>query len=293
MRSGFIGIIGVPNAGKSSLVNKIVEESVSIVTKKPQTTRKRTLGIVTVPENYQMIFVDTPGVTDSSEGLNLFLKKELDRALEDVDVVIATIAPWEFDSSQRPWVLEVPAKVPTIYVATQSDRVKIKDEIFEKWKKFFDKIPPPLYLTSSRTGDGIKALKSLIMKELPEGPLYFPSDVFTPQSMREMTSEVIRKHCFQELHQEIPYGLAVVTQTFEEDKVYKIAADIVVSKESHKPMVIGQNGQLLKIIGTKARLELEKAFDHKIFLKLHVVSRPGWMKNHHFLKELGFEHGIS
>ncbi|MDZ4678499.1 MAG: GTPase Era [Oligoflexia bacterium] len=290
-RSGYITIIGVPNAGKSSLVNALVKESVSIVTAKPQTTRKRTLGILTQPNQFQMVFVDTPGIIDSDAGLNPFLKQELQASLGHVDVVIAAIAPWEFNKEEKPWAVQIAQGInkPVIYIATQSDKYVTADMINKRDTLWPQWIPSaPLKLISSVREQGLEELKDLIYSHLPEGPQYYDTDIFTPQSMRELAAETIRKHCFEQLHQEIPYGLAVVLRSFEEKKLFKIEADIMLSKDSHKGMVIGAGGQTLKQIGTRARYELEKIFGHKIFLKLHVIVKPQWLKDRNWLEELGY-----
>lgn len=291
-KSGFVGVIGVPNAGKSSLVNKLVKESVSIVTSKPQTTRKRTLGILTAENQYQVVFVDTPGVIDSDKGLNTFLKKELQNTFNDVDVVIAAVAPWEFESLDAPWVVKAAMALKdkkVFFISTQSDKIaKSREEILQAWTQWTGVSNHTLFFTSSRTGEGLETLITEITSSLPNGPLYYDIETFTPQSMRDLATEVIRKYCFERLHQEIPYGLAVLLRTFEEgEKLYKLEADIIVMKESHKGMVIGQGGASLKSIGTLARVELERLFNTKVFLKLHVVTKP-WIGNKNLMEELGY-----
>jgi len=293
-KSGYVSVVGLPNVGKSSLVNSLVKESVSIVTSKPQTTRKRTLGILTEPGRYQIIFVDTPGVTDSDVGLNSFLKQELSAALRDVDVIIAAIGPWEFESTELPWVLKMYSqyKRPVFFVITQIDKLNIrKENIAAKWSTWIQDHslaqPLRLHFTSSRSGEGLDGLKEMILGALPFGPQYYDPEIYTTQTMRELTNEVIRKYCFERLFQEIPYGLAVVIRSFEEGPILKIAADIIVSKEGHKGMVVGQGGRSLKEIGIKSRMELEQIFETKVFLKLHVVAKP-WLKDRYLLEELGY-----
>jgi GTPase len=293
-KSGYITLVGVPNAGKSSLVNALVKEAVSIVTSKPQTTRKRTMGILTEEDKFQMIFVDTPGVIESNDGLNPYLKNELTKALEDVDVVVCAIGPWEFKNKEIPWAVKLGQTLDPapIYILTQTDTLKggpeQLEEIENKFKSFFEKNPPPLLRTSSRTSLGLVNLKNLILERLPEGPQYYETDIFTPQTMREITAEIIRKHCFEQLHQELPYGLAVLVQSYEEGPIIKIGADILVSRESHKPMVIGKGAQVLKQIGVRSRFELEKLTGQKVFLKLHVVVKQNWLKDKNYMEELGY-----
>ena len=290
-KSGFVTVIGVPNAGKSSLVNALVKETVTIVTAKPQTTRKRTMGILNKENEYQIIFVDTPGVIESDAGLNSYLKTELNNSLKDVDVVVAAVAPWEFQKEEKPWALKVCEKFDgkVIYIATQTDKkspAPDHEARLTRWNTWTENTP--LLETSSRNREGVEELKLLVIEKLPEGPQYYDVDLFTPQTMREMTGEVIRKQCFELLHQEIPYGLAVLIRTFEEGNCYKVEGDIIVSKDSHKGMVIGKGGGVLKQIGTRARFELERMFNHKMNLKLHVVVKPAWIKDRQYLQELGY-----
>jgi GTPase len=288
-KSGYVTVAGVPNAGKSSLVNAMVGEPVSIVTAKPQTTRKRTLGILTEPDKHQVVFIDTPGVINSTAGLNPYLKEELDKAMEGIDAVIAAIAPWEFKQSEKPWVLTAleSVKVPVIFVSTQADRLSQPQriEVIERWKTWTQ---APLLFTSATRGLGLPDLKEKILSLLTEGPKYYDEDIYTTQNMRQISTEIVRKQCFELLHQEIPYGLAVVLRTYEAGPMDRIEADIVVNKDSHKGMVIGKGGQMLKMIGTRARLELEKNFGKKIFIKLHVIVKPDWIQDKKWLEELGY-----
>lgn len=286
MKSGFVTVIGVPNAGKSSLVNALVGEEVSVVTSKPQTTRRRTLGILAEPNEYQIVFVDTPGFIENAQGeLNAFLMKELDNSLRDIQVVIAAVAPWELRQEGKPWALTLGEKIqtPVIYVSTQSD-IKLPD--MEKWTSLTDK---PLLLTSAVSGQNLDELKKQILNLLPTGEAYYDMDIYTNQTLRELSSEIIRKNCFESLHQEVPYGLAINIRDFKEEKIFKIHADIVLNRESHKSMVIGQGGQMIKKIGTLSRQAMEKQFDQSVFLKLNVVVKPQWMKNKMLMEELGYE----
>ena len=291
-KSGYVAVAGIPNAGKSSLVNALVKEPVSIVTAKPQTTRKRTLGILTKPDEYQIVFVDTPGVIESREGLNPFLKAELSEGIKDVDAIIACIAPWEFEGAEAPWILKtfMNSSSKIFWVATQSDKhgskqFKNTEQVMERWNQWTTTLD--LLITSSRNGQGLLELEDLLLEVIPEGPQYYDPELYTPQTLRDITAEVVRKSCFEMLHQEIPYGLAVVVRTFKEGPLCKIEADILISRESHKGMVIGRGGEMLKNIGVRSRYELEKVFRQKIFLKLHVVVKP-WLKDPRLLEELGY-----
>ncbi len=286
-KSGFVTLVGVPNAGKSSLVNALVGESVSIVTAKPQTTRFKTLGIST-EKDHQIIWVDTPGVVDTKKGLNPILRDELNLALKNVDAIVATIAPWELN--QMPWVHGLWEKIKdrAVLIVTQSDKISLEDraKFLIKGQEIFGRQP---LFTSSVTGHGVDDLRAEVLKHLKPGPRFYDDEIYTTQTMREMAGEVVRKFCFEFLHQEIPYGLTVIVQEFKEGPIVEIAADILVSKSSHKGMVIGQGGSVLKNIGTRARTVLEKQWNSKVFLKLHVVVRENWIHDKSILRESGFK----
>ncbi|MBK9294386.1 MAG: GTPase Era [Oligoflexia bacterium] len=286
MKAGFVTIIGVPNAGKSSLVNALIGENVSAVTSKPQTTRKRTLGILTKPNEYQIVFVDTPGVIENAQGeLNQFLMKELNDSLKDIQVVLAAIAPWDLKQNEKPLALKMTEnlKIPVIYVATQCD-LKLID--MNKWAQFSKE---PLLQTSAKDKTNLEELKNIIIEKLPQNAAYYAEDIYTNQTLRELSAEIIRKNCFENLHQEIPYGLAVNIRDFKEEKIYKIHADIVLTRDSHKAMVIGQGGSMIKKIGTASRMSMEEQFGEKVFLKLNVNVKPNWVKDKMFMQELGYE----
>ncbi|MCC6278330.1 MAG: GTPase Era [Oligoflexia bacterium] len=293
-KSGFVTVIGVPNAGKSTLVNALVGESVSIVTAKPQTTRKRTIGILNQENVGQAVFVDTPGMIEKDEGLNSFLKSEIEESLKSVDCLVCLIAPWEWSLDQQPWAIQVAQSQKfsrIIYVASQHDRLKHPDESYRNKLKLWTSASSELEFVSvqSQKAEGLKSLTTKIFEALPEHPAYYSDELFTTQTLRELASEQVRASCFELLNQEIPYGIAIQCQSFEEgEKIFKIEADIVLSKESHKGIAIGKGGAMLKAIGTRARMNLEKQFSTKVFLKLHVKVRTHWMKDNHWLQELGY-----
>jgi GTP-binding protein Era len=191
-----------------------------------------------------------------------------------------------------PWVLKIALEIKNkkiIFIATQGDKIIMpREQIMQRWLEWTGVDGAPLVFTSSRTSEGLDSVLNQLTEHLPEGPLYYDVDTFTPQTMRELTAEIVRKQCFERLHQEIPYGLAILIREFEEGaEINKILADVIVAKDSHKGMVIGQGGESLKFIGMHARRELEKLFDKKVFLKLHVVVKP-WIDNKMLMEELGY-----
>lgn len=289
-KSGFVSVIGLPNVGKSSLVNALVNESVSIVTPKPQTTRKNTLGVLNL-ENSQIVFVDTPGFVDTTKGLNPVLKAQFEKSFEGVDVVVGAVGPWECFTDKKPWVIEFlqSKKTNKIFVFTQVDRYnlpELKEKLAPKileWGLASEKV----FFTSSQAKFGLFELTQELESLLKEGPEYYPKDEYTTQSVREMASEVVRKYCFELTHQEVPYGLAVLIKKYEQGPTDKIYADILVSKESHKPMLIGKGGSVIREIGIKARTDIEKIVGHKVALMTQVVVKPNWMESNSMLSELG------
>ncbi len=294
-RAGFLGLIGQPNAGKSTLMNFLVEEKVSIVSSKPQTTRRRILGIWSSEEG-QIVFVDAPGVIKADKGLNGFLAQEAQDVIGNSDALVAVISVDEEKPENAERVIEMVSKSgkPWIGVITKTDisekahRVMIlKRMIEEKGGKAFS--------TSVKDSKGDKEEREALLIEmlqiLPESPApLYDVELFTNENIREMASEVIREKCFEFLHHEIPYSLAVRIIKFEEDAlpVPKIYAEILVAKESHKAIVVGKKASVIKEIGMASRKEIEKLMDQKIFLDIKVLAKPDWFANKRMMKELGY-----
>lgn len=291
-KAGYIGLIGHPNAGKSSFLNRLVEEKVAIVTPKPQTTRRRVLGIVN-QEDAQLVFVDSPGVVRTTTGINSFLQKELQSVIEESDVLLAIVS---LDT-------ETPEMVDTILdmVANQRKPWCIfinKTDLQEKAHRL-GKIIEKIELRKGRYfvgtcahEEGIpkKEILEFCVQNLPTnpGPLY-ESEIYTPHSIRELTVELVREKCFEFLDKELPYQLAVRVIKFDEsDSIPKISFEILVAKETHKGIVIGKGGETLKKIGTEARRDIEKLLAGKVFLQFHVAIRPQWTKNKQIMEELGY-----
>jgi GTP-binding protein Era len=296
-RSGFVGLIGQPNAGKSTLMNILVKEKVSIVTAKPQTTRRRILGIVSKDEG-QAVFVDAPGVLKASKGLNAFLSQEAQDVIEQSDMLMAVLS---LDTESKEKAEEIIEMVgasgkPWFAVVTKMDlndflrRLQPLRDLCVKHKNCIGVVE-----ASSQWGKEKESLREeilrLVFSKLPESPQpLYDIELFTPHTVKDLVTEIIREQCFEVLHHEIPYQTAVRIQKFDESdpKMPKIYAEILVSKDSHKPILIGKGGATIKEIGTLARKEIEKMMDQKVFLSLEVSVRDNWFENKNLMKELGY-----
>lgn len=296
-RAGFVGLIGQPNAGKSTLVNLLVEEKISIVTAKPQTTRRRVLGIVNRKEG-QLIIVDAPGLVKAKKGLNAFLEKEAHDVIASSDALIGVISLDEKEKDNVLHILDLlkKSKKPFMIVVTKTDLADFKHRL-SLVKDMVSLLDPtiPVYEFSNTWGKDIKvgtqAILDKALEMLPESakPLY-DDELYTPHTLRELCTEVIREQCFEVIEKEIPYSTAVQVILFDESnpKLPKIHAEIIVAKESHKPILIGKSAAVIKKIGMKARQEMEKIMGTKIFLKLEVVVKENWSENSKMMKELGY-----
>lgn len=291
-RAGFVGLIGLPNSGKSTLMNKMVGEKVSIVTSKPQTTRRRMMGLVNLPEA-QIVMVDAPGVVQANSGLNLFLKSEAEDVITQSDVLVAVLNIDEKRPENLDAIVEVVRESGKPWVAlihkTDLPQLHRPQILREKMTSLGVTV---LQGSSVVESDALKdRLMEVLLPMLPESaaPLY-DSDFYTLSTTRELCSEIVREKCFEKLHQEIPFGLAVKIQQFVEDDgpMVRIHSEIMVSKENHRAIVVGRGGQVLKSIGTDARKEMEKLTGRKVFLDLKVTSKRNWQKNAGIMKELGY-----
>jgi GTP-binding protein Era len=294
-KSGFIGIIGRPNVGKSTLLNGIVGERIAITTHKPQTTRNRIMGIKNLgePQPGQMIFLDTPGIHRASTPLNRAMVDAATSTFGNVDLLLfiaeAGPAPHADDRFIIDSLREVP--LPVLLVINKIDlgdkRILLPlIEIFRDLYPFREIIP-----VSALKGDGVYGLIGEIWKLLPEGPRYFPEEMMTDRSERFIAAEIIREKITIRIHQEIPYATAVVVDAFKEDEaknMIRIAATIHVAKDSQKGIIIGKKGAMLKEIGTKARLEMEKFFAARVFLELFVRVAKDWPNDPRMLQEFGY-----
>lgn len=301
LKAGFVGLIGEPNAGKSTIFNELIREKVSIVTSKPQTTRQRVLGIVSSPQS-QVVFVDSPGFVSAPKGLNNYLKDEAQKVVEDCDSLILVVSLDEkkketvekligfMVEQKKPWALII----NKMDLVEKRNRVSVIKNLIEQVSSSSGQVIPIFEFSKNWGKDCQLVAKEIIgwaTKTLPEtlNELY-DKELFTTHSVRELTGEIIREKCFENLEQEIPYSLAVHVRSFDEEdaKCTRIHADILVSKDSHRSIVIGSKGQKIKAIGTKSRLDIEKLVQNKVFLKLEVRTEENWMTNPKLMKELGY-----
>lgn len=291
-KAGFVGLIGHPNAGKSSFLNRVVDEKIAAVTPKPQTTRRRVLGIVTTDES-QIVFVDAPGLVKTSTGINPFLQKELQSVIEESDVLLAIVSLDTETPEMVDEILDMVAhhRKPWCVFINKTDL----QEKAHRLSKIIEKVElrQGRFFTGTCSHDeGVPKVELLkfLRESLPSnpGPLY-DTEIYTPHSVRELAVELVREKCFEFLEKELPYQLAVRIIKFDENEaIPHISFEVLVSKETHKGIVIGKGGETLKKIGTEARKEIEKLMGTKVFLQFHVAIRPQWMKNNQMMEELGY-----
>jgi len=293
-KSGFIGIIGRPNVGKSTLLNVIIGEKIAITTHKPQTTRNRIMGIKNI-ESGQLIFLDTPGIHKATTPLNQFMVATATDTFRSADILLLLVEATEGVHRNDQLIIDSlknkNVRLPVILLINKIDLVR-KDNILpfidqlQRLFPFSEIIP-----ISALTGDGISILIEQIWELLPEGPRYFPDDVMTDRTERFIAAEIIREKIILFTHQEIPYTTAVVVDSFKEDEeknLIRIQATINVAKDSQKGILIGKKGSMLKEVGTRARLDMEKFFASKIYLELFVRVSKDWTHDARMLKEFGY-----
>ena len=290
IKSGMVALVGPPNVGKSTLLNVLLGQKISIVSPKPQTTRNRILGIIN-GEGYQIVMLDTPGLQKGTIPLNVEMAKIARETLGEVDIIIFMVDA----STPAPKIGSDLAecltgrKTPAILLINKMDLLRREKllpliEAYQGLHEFAAIIP-----ISALRSEGPEQLLAELVRMLPEGPRYFPDDLPTDASVRFIAAEIIREKVFLLTGEEIPYSTAVVIDRFkEDDSLVTIDATIIIEKDSQKGMVIGKKGSKLKAIGTAARLDIEELVQGKVMLKLWVKVKKNWTKNASFLKELGF-----
>lgn len=290
-RAGFVAIGGLTNVGKSTLVNRIVGQKVAIVTPKPQTTRRRIIGVRTDPDA-QLILIDTPGFHEPRRPLNRRMVDTARRCLSEGEVIVAVIeAGNSLDEADRRLLTEMPRFGRPVVVAINKIDLVRRDSLLLIAGQAHQAIPASeIVPVSARTGENVDELLRVVKPLLPESRPLMPAEEYTDQSERMLSEEIIREKLFIAMRQEIPFSTAVSVEQFSDEPVRnltRISAVIVVERDAHKGMVIGAGGRMLKEIGSQARLELEQILGRRIFLELHVKVEKGWTSDPRKLKELG------
>ena len=291
-KSGFVTLIGRPNVGKSTLMNHLIGQKIAITSNKPQTTRNRIQTVLTTEEG-QIVFVDTPGIHKAKNKLGEYMVNIAERSLNEVDVVLWLVEPSNFIGAGEKHIIEQLKKVktPVILVINKIDMVK-REEILafiDTYRKEYDfaEIVP----VSARTGDNTDELVNVIMKYLPYGPQFYDEDTITDQPERAIVAEIIREKALHALDDEIPHGIAVCIDRMKQRKgqnIMDIEATIVCERDSHKGIVIGKGGAMLKKIGSNARYEIERLLEEQVNLKLWVKVKKDWRDSDSMMKNFGY-----
>jgi GTPase len=288
-KSGFVSILGRPNAGKSTLLNALIGQKVSIVADKPQTTRTAIQGVMTTPEA-QVIFIDTPGIHRSTSPINKRMMEAVRGSLEERDLFIFTVDASKPFTEEDEMALGTVRKgrSPVIAAFNKIDEVGSKQQLLPVLEEYQKHFAFEEYLPiSAKTGEGLDELRAQVLRRMPEGPEYFPPDHITDQPARFLAAELIREKILQATRQEVPHSVTVVVDKWEEEThILRIYATIFVERDGQKAIVIGARGAMLKRIGTLAREEMEKLFDTRIYLDLHIKVEPGWREKNAFLNSL-------
>lgn len=291
-RCGYVAIVGRPNVGKSTLLNHILGQKLSITSRKPQTTRHRILGIVT-HENTQTIYVDTPGIHgEDRKAINRYMNRAALSALKDVDLVLFVVDGLKWSPDDDLVVEKIKASgLPVMLIINKVDEIEDKEALLPRITEltalhgFVEVVP-----VSALRGHNVSRLQELIAERLPLSPPFFPEDQITDKSSRFLAAETVREKIMRQLGDEVPYELTVEIESFkQEGKLRRINALIWVEREGQKAIVIGEGGQRLKRIGTEARLDMEKLFDSKVMLTLWVKVKSGWSNDERALKSLGYD----
>ena len=289
-KSGFVTLIGRPNVGKSTLMNRLIGQKIAITSNKPQTTRNRIQTVLTTEEG-QIVFVDTPGIHKAKNKLGEYMVNVAERTLNEVDVVLWLVEPTTFIGAGEKHIAEQLGKVrtPVVLVINKVDMVK-KEEILgfiDAYRKIYDfaEIVP----VSARNGENTDELVKVILKYLPYGPQFYDEDTVTDQPERQIVAELIREKALHSLNDEIPHGIAVAIDAMKySTKIVDIDATIICERDSHKGIIIGKQGAMLKKIGSTARYEIEKMLDKKVNLKLWVKVKKDWRDSDFLIKNFGY-----
>ena len=289
-KSGFVTLIGRPNVGKSTLMNQLIGQKIAITSNKPQTTRNRIQTVLTT-EDGQIVFVDTPGIHKAKNKLGEYMVNVAEHSLNDVDVVLWLVEPTTFIGAGERHIISQLQRVksPVILVINKTDMVKPQDvlESIDTYRKEYDlaEIVP----VSARSGENTDELVRVILQYLPYGPQFYDEDTVTDQPERQIVAEIIREKALHCLQEEIPHGIAVAIDRMKmEKKVMHIDATIICERDSHKGIIIGKQGAMLKKIGSTARYEIERMLECKVNLKLWVKVQKNWRDSDYLVKNFGY-----
>ncbi|MCI6431551.1 MAG: GTPase Era [Oliverpabstia sp.] len=292
-KSGFVAIIGRPNVGKSTLMNHLIGQKIAITSKKPQTTRNRIQTVYTC-EDGQIVFLDTPGIHKAKNKLGEYMVNVAEQTLRDVDVVLWLVEPTTFIGAGEKHIAEQLEKIniPVILVINKVDTIKKEEvlQVIDTYRKLYDfaEIIPASALRGQNTDDIIQSL----FKYMTYGPMFYDEDTVTDQPQRQIVAEVIREKALHALDEEIPHGIAVTIEKMRERKgqnIVDIEATIICEKDSHKGIIIGKQGSMLKKIGSNARFEIEKMLEEKVNLKIWVKVRKDWRDSDTLMKNFGYD----
>lgn len=288
-RAGVVALVGLPNAGKSSLLNALVGEKLAIVSTRPQTTRSRVLGIRTDPGS-QILFTDTPGLHEGEKALHAVMHDVVRDVIDDCDIALLVVDPGRRPEAggleERAFARLSARRVPVIGVASKSDLGEPKGP----WPPALGEPAPPWFRVSARTGAGVEELLAAVRALLPEGPALFPEDDLTDRPLRWLAGELVREAAFECLHAELPYAVAVEILSFDESRPdgVRIEANLVVERDSQKRIAVGAGGEMVKRIGTRARHAIEELIGGRAHLSLRVKVEPGWTRKRTRVESFGY-----
>lgn len=296
MRSGYAAFIGKPNVGKSTLMNELIGQKIAITSPKPQTTRSR-IETVYTDERGQIVLLDTPGIHKAKNKLGEYMDDVAERTFSEADVIVWVVEPRDELGEEEERIARLineknSGRKPLILAVNKADRFKNEKELSDTAALYKARVEPrEVIAVSALKGDNVDRLRNLLFELMPEGPLYYDEDTVTMIPLRTIAEEIIREKALRMLSDEVPHGIAVVVESFKErrDGSYDIAADIICERDSHKGMIIGKGGQMLKKIGMAARKDIEEQVEAKVNLRLFVKVRKGWRDNQGFIRSFGYD----
>ncbi len=289
-KSGFVSIIGRPNVGKSTLLNHLVGEKIAIISDKPQTTRNNVLGIWN-GDGVQVVFTDTPGIHAPKTKLGEYMVKSAREAQQDVDAILLLVEPIDNIGRTEEQILSKLDKrdVPVILVINKIDTVR-RDKLLPVITRYAERFSfAAVVPISAKNDDGVEAVRQELVKHLSPGPQYFPDDMVTDQPERQMAAEIIREKLLRLLDKEVPHGIAIEVRMKEKEHVTDVLATIYCEKASHKGIIIGKDGEMLRRVGQYAREDLEKLLGRKVYLELWVKVQPDWRNKVAHIRNFGYE----